>query len=107
VRSLRSPIALLDLAFVLIGLVLYSVLCGSQDQTTPSQRSTEGTSSEFCCIRMGDELQISVGGEPDLSRSVVVGANNPPCGMITRYERFTMLWGAFSSNAGLLPYARS
>lgn len=33
--------------------------------------------------------------------------DNPSCGMIARYERFTMLWGAFSSNAGLLPYARS
>jgi hypothetical protein len=31
--------------------------------------------------------------------------DNPSCGMIARYERFTMLWGAFSSNAGLLPYA--
>jgi hypothetical protein len=23
--------------------------------------------------------------------------DNPSCGMIARYERFTMLWGAFSS----------
>jgi len=75
VRLLRSSVALLDLAFVLTGIVLFPLICSSQDQTLPSQRSTEPASSDPCCIQRGDELQISVWGEPDLSRSVIVSVS--------------------------------